>query len=571
MPGARLFVIAAVALVAISSVAVALLAGGGADRGADAGDEAAHAGGGGYAQWRPADGLAPWGLDLLEPPVLAHEHALGPGTGALPSLEEALDFERRYSSFHARGDDGLKQLAEEEHLSGSGTLADPYVLSRFYVEEDLTIESSARALILREGYVGGELRLNYVGSDLLVHHVYARDLRVNENIERDGLYTGGLFHDNEFGVVGQLRHFPGEFRDNAIGPRPSGLLDAVLADGGLLDMPEGLAFNFDGFHGARVHGNRILGPVDIKLHGHYHGDCLNCSSHDHADEAHFPDGNATRDGAHGHAHGDHGEDATGHASHHELASPAMRKWLLEKGLRSHHSVRYHSLHFFDNDIRVEEGIALRYYDRAHRADDETASSEPNPYLEDPHVHFQYVRIEDNRVRGGPLVLDVFNAEDDRHVLPHEGVLRVVANEITVPYTREVAPEPFAYGLDLAQAEGIALLVHRNTVRFVAQEDRSLEGLLFPDAMKDVPTRVGMLVREFERGNATVTDNRVEDADVGLIVKSFGERLWWQLAGNAFQASEDVRTHQVENPPGATPDDPQAGETEEEQGGHPHEH
>lgn len=511
-----------------------------------------------HEDWSPGDGLRPWGLVKGQPPQFVHEHALPAGEGKVPSRSTAMEFSDRYNSLHARGSDALDRLAQRGHLSGSGTVADPYVLERFYVDGDLVLQSIDRAIVIREGYVTGQMKLNYIGSDVLVHHVYAEDLRVNENVRRSGLDTGGLFHDNAFGFIGQLRHFSGEFRDNQVGPKPQGVAMTYLADTGIEQVPPGRVFNFDGFHGASVHSNTIHGRVDIKLHGHYHGDCLACASHDHANESHFPPehrdngDNETGGDEAGHDHGHDGHVHYEHEherSHHGEASDKKREWLEQKGLKSHHSIRYHSLHFYDNEIHVEldELVALRYYDRAHRGDDETANSEPNPYLEDPHVHYQYILLEGNTLYGGGLVLDVFNAKDDRHVVANQGVFHVEGNQITVGYTASSDPPRYVFGMHLKQGDGIEMLVRDNTIAFERHGSQGPVGLL-EDTLYKEPDRFGIYADRMERGNLTFRGNTVEEGNVGLYARLFADQVWWFLQGNDFRTEHDIWDEQNKNPP-----------------------
>ncbi len=510
----------------------------------------------GDEDWTKEDGIGPWGLVKGEPPEFVHEHPWPAGEGEVPSRSEAMDFEDRYNSLFARGSDALDRLAAKGYFSGSGTLADPYVLERFYVDGDLVLQSIDRALVIREGYVTGQMKLNYIGSDVLVHHVYAEDLRVNENVERSGLNTGGLFHDNTFAFIGQLRHFSGEFRDNVVGPKPQGVATSYLSDSGVAQIPPGLVFNFDGFQGANVHENTIHGRVDIKLHGHYHADCLTCTAHDHSNESHFPAGNHESDNGTDGGDGDgHHDDAQtrheheGEPSHHDEASDEKREWLKEQGFRSHHSIRYHSLYFHDNEIHVDpqEQVALRYYDRAHRADDETAASEPNPYLEDPHVHYQYVLIEANELHGGGLVLDVFNAQDDRHAVSNLGVFHAEGNTITTRYETDDESPRVVYGMNLKQADEIEMLVRGNDVHFERADSSGPAGLV-SGALYREPDRYGLIADRFDHGNVTFKGNTVHEGEVGLYARKFSDQVWWTVQDNDFRTEYAMWDEQNGNPP-----------------------
>src|ERR1041384_7111869 len=102
---------------------------------------------------------------------------------------------------------------------GSGTLADPYVISGYYVTGDLYLQDTDACFLITGNYISGQLSLNWNGQCVWVHHNFIGDLRVNENVKRTGDDTGGLIEDNQIAYVGQIRHYDGEVRNNVIGPR----------------------------------------------------------------------------------------------------------------------------------------------------------------------------------------------------------------------------------------------------------------------------------------------------------------------------------------------------------------
>lgn len=421
-------------------------------------------------------------------------------------------------------DEGLDELRAEGHLSGAGTPEDPYVLEDFYVEDTLAISDTSRSLILRNGYVGGQLRLNYVGESLYVHHVHARDLRINENVERVGTNTGGLFHDNSFAFVGQIRHFVGEFRDNTIGPRPEGVFAQALGDTGPFTVAPAVVFNFDGFHRADVHHNHFEGVVDIKLHGHNHADCFTCPVHNHAAEAEFP----------------------GNASHvPELQGDALAQAL---AMRSHHSVRYVSLAFHDNEILVPGGVALRYRDTNHAGDDRTANSEPNEYLEDPHFHVQDVTFEGNRLDGGRFEVEIFNAVDERHPVQNRGILRFIDNDVRAVWERghlgESNPRPAA-AVELLHVDGLDLRLAANEIGF---DEAPRESTDVAQSLKEPRPLIGINIHEADDSNLTLSHNHVATGTYGVFVNKLAETVWWLLEANDFGTTHSWRGEDVAHPP-----------------------
>ena len=471
------------------------------------------------------DVLTPIGWNPLQPPLIDHAPPFDLETGILPTLEKARESTHKYSRFVAKGDGGLQKLRNEGHLAGNGTLENPYILEDFYVDGELSITSTDKALIIREGYVNGQLKLNYIGSLVYVHHVYASDLRVNENVKRDGTNTGGLFHDNKFAFVGQIRHFVGEFMQNEIGPRPQTVIQEYAADTGVAKVPPGVVFNFDGFHTADVHHNKFFGQVDIKLHGHNHADCFVCPIHNHDDEAGFP----------GHDHAALAEDL---------------------GFRSRHSVRYVSLLFRDNEIRVPEGIGLRYNDRNHAGDDRTANSEPNEYLNDRHLHFQDITIRNNRIIGGSIQIDVFNAADENHPVQNRGILRLWDNHIEVHYELRFAPtaqqasKPLP-GIHVRVVDGLELVARGNTIRFVEDKSGDPESLA-GQAAAPKPELRGFTLEQADASNLSLAGNVVESGRFGAYAQKFTESVRWILRGNDFRTEENWRAKDTQHPPEEEP-------------------
>lgn len=493
------------------------------DDAADGGQEHdVHAGHGGSSS--PLDAV---GFDVANAPDLARTPPFPIEAGRRPTYAEARDFAVQYQSLRAVQSEGLDKLRNEGHLKGAGTATDPYLLENFYVAGDLSITSTDRALTIRNGYVEGTLRLNYIGEALYVHHVEAGDLRVNENVKRAGPNTGGLFHDNHFGQVGQIRHFVGEFRDNAVGPKPSNAVQTFLGDSGVGQIPADVVFNLDGFHRGLIHHNAFDGAVVMKLHGHNHGDCFTCVVHDHA--------NATLDEERmgGHDHGWTGGDAA-----------------RDLGFETHHSIRYSSLSFHSNTINVADGVALRYNDRNHAGDDRTANSEPNEDLNDPHVHFQDVTIRDNKLQGGGLVVDVWNAADDRHPVVNHGILRLIGNDIAArpPPQGSVDTRSRPYeAVRLVELDGIELVVQSNKVHFLpANEGSVVDGGLAP--LRAEPQLTGFHIVGAKRGNITIAEDSVASGTYGVYAERLDRTLEWALQGNDFRTQFAWRGRDVGNPP-----------------------
>lgn len=444
------------------------------------------------------------GYDQVEPTDPTHEHALSGGDGQVPTRAEASELPHQLGSFRVVGDEGLAEMADKGYITGSGTLEDPYVIDGFRVRGDLTIRDTTKPLVVKSSYIEGQLTLNYVGSELYVHHNHIFDLRVNENVDRRADTSAGLFEENEIEFIGQLRHFGGTFRHNDVGPRPDNVVETFLSDTGPQPLPDDIVWNFDGYHLGHVHDNTVVGRVDVKLHGHFHGDCNACPSHDHADPSQFPENNTRSEG-------------------------------MEPGSR--HSYRYHTLAFEDNKITAEEtGIALRFYDEAHAGDDQTANSEPNAYLEDRHEHHTYLKIQGNRLDGGSLDLDVVNPVDDRHVRHvSETLVDLKANQVTLP-------EPGA-GISAAYIVNTAdtLTLRAEDNRYTFEQD----SLPMPAGYKWL-TRdgdgfaTGFLFDDVEHTQVSITGTRGQGVDYGITIDHERKGLVIDAHDNDFGAEREDR-------------------------------
>jgi hypothetical protein len=430
-----------------------------------------------------------------------HEHAWTSDGGETPTRAEASELEPHLEEFVVRGDEGLAEMDERGYLEGEGTRESPYVIDGFRIEDELVVRDTSKPLVVKNSYIEGQLKLNYAGEHLHVHHNFVRDLRVNENVDREGPTTSGLFAHNEIAFVGQLRHFSGTFAHNEIGPRPDGVTGTYLSDQGPADLPEDVVWNFDGYHGAHVHNNTVEGRTDVKLHGHFHGSCEACTPHAHHDEDDFP------------------------ADEPEDAAP-----------RSRHSLRYHVLDLENNTFAAGEADrALRVHDRAHAGDDQTAASEPNPYLEDRHEHHAYVRVAHNTVRGGTLGFDVVNADDERHEgLAQEALVGLEANEVHRERPRGEADLVSAFRVHAADTT--RLQAEANAYEFQPEEATGPAGYGWVTD-GELADAVGFRLHEVNASDVHVTGTEGRNATYGVLEEDVRENTPVVLSDNRFDAEE----------------------------------
>lgn len=284
---------------------------------------------------------------------------------------------------------------------GDGSKAKPYVISGWEVR-NLRIEDTDRWVTIRDNAITGQLVLNWIGDRLTMQRNVVNDMRVNQNVARTGMPTSGAITNNQFRVVGQLRHWDGLFAHNVVGTA---------------DNLGARAVNFDGFNGARFVRNTIFGHVDARLHGHHHSSGWGEETHSHKTKT--PE-----------------EEA------------------------SMHRYRYHDVTIAENSIRASGTYGLMYVDTNHAGNDRRAASEADPNLNRPHIHFTKVNILRNNLAGAGIFVNVFQAKDNLHPWFVRGFVDVRDNRIALNEDRYFAR---LQGIEILQAQAMTLRLRGNTI------------------------------------------------------------------------------------------------------------
>lgn len=429
-------------------------------------------------------------------------------SGSVPTAKEADGF-KQLSRIHITKDADFNP--SNGVTSGNGTLQDPYRITGLHVTGDLYIADTDACVEIAGNWIDRQLILNWDGPCVWVHHNYIRDLRVNENVRRTGIDTGGLIELNKINYVGQIRHFDGEFRNNLVGPRD----DANLPEGIFHDLENLIPFfhdtrvlNVDGWNQGLFHHNTVHGSVDLKLHGHHHGTGF-FSSHSHY---------------HGNGEARHDED---------------------------HTQRWQSVTFTDNHVIDTEGYGLRYVDEMHSGDDRKAPSETHADLEKPHTHYTLVEISRNVLEGAGIWVDVFNADDRQHKTRNPGWFTIADNTVHLKsresgmlgeqfFGPRYAPNT---GIWVWQAKEVQMTITGNTLTFQAvQSNDPLHPVtgLSPDWLQWGPdeTPVAVSLEVANDGNYTVTGNKATGFEYGVKARQMDEHAQWAVYGNDFK---DTRT------------------------------
>lgn len=423
--------------------------------------------------------------------TLALISALVTGLMVAPSATAAPERERR-GDITIRGDRSF--VSEQGVRSGAGTKQDPYVISGWSLNS-IVISDTAAYVVIENNEIRSRLVLNWNGDRVKVVNNTIGDLRVNQNVKRTGDRTSGLIANNTIGLVGQLRHWDGIFEHNIVGRR------------GTTHLPyfDSRAVNFDGFNGAKFRNNTIYGYVDVKLHGHHHGSAFGEDSHHHA--------------AAGQSHGMPGDGVD-------------------------HTKRYHEVSISGNTIHAPGRYALRWHDTAHAPDDRTNASETNPDLEKPHIHHTIVRINDNELIGAGLLVDVFNAKDQRHTGYAEGQVHISGNKISVAREEsEDLPYQALHGINVRSARAFRLDITGNVIAGDGPERLAPENLLRGH-------EAGINLSGFDQGQATLSNNLVQSFPVGIKAAHFSESVYWWIKSLTTEAVDQAVMYDrtVSNPP-----------------------
>lgn len=360
--------------------------------------------------------------------------------------------------------------------SGNGTPSNPYVISGWTLG-NISIQDTTKAFVIRDNVITGTLRLNWVGHDVMVMHNTVGDLRVNENNPRWGDPTSGHIMHNTFSSVSQIRHFDGMFSYNTVGAMNQTALGAAY--------PETRAVNFDGFHGARFDHNTIYGYVDARLHGHHHASAFGTTSHMHADGPH--------------------------------------------SMPVDHTRRYHEVLIQANRIYTSHVYALSYLDTDHAANDRTANSETNPYLNAPHTHYTRVNLLSNRLFGAGILVDVFNARDDIHRGTPKGTLDIAYN--TISLQRDTTnPMQVLHGINVQQARYLTLKIRSNTISGPAPlaDVAPLRSLLTSLTSRGT----GVFLNTLDHATVLIDKARVYRRQFGVQATQLTRSVSWSITGLA---------------------------------------
>ena len=357
---------------------------------------------------------------------------------------------------------------------GKGTKRHPYVIEGWELGR-LEIHDTNRYVVIRNNIISN-LTLNYIGNRVKVVRNRIGDLRVNQNVERTGDMTSGVIRNNRFGVVGQLRHWDGLFKNNVVGTRPTG-------DGSELNFGQvsNQIATLDGFNGARYRNNTFFGYVQLRLHGHHHSSGFGSGS------------------SHYHGTGE-GDDKTS---------------LI-------HMKRFHRARFEKNTIYATGPYGLIYTDSNHAANDRTAASETNEALNEPHEHTTKVALLSNTLVGSGIMVDIFNADDPNHLRTNTGHFTIKGNSIQLREYREAVDgwSTPPVGIEVHEARDLHLNIADNSIAGPTAEAHRA-------TIDQVGGHVasGIQLLDLQKAVIHLSNNVVTDRVTGIYARRFKQVEW----------------------------------------------
>ena len=367
--------------------------------------------------------------------------------------------------------------------SGSGTARDPYVISGWDVHH-VEIKDTSKHVVIRNNKISSVLILDWIGGGAHVYNNEVGDLRVNQNVKRTGDMTSGVIANNRFGIVGQLRHWDGVFQNNHVGDSTS-----------CIDIPFFLCrgVNFDGFNGAKFLNNVVYGYVEVRLHGHHHSSSFDDTSHYHG---------------------------TGHEAGHT---------------KTDHTKRFHQVWVSNNTIHSGDYYGLLYTDSNHAGNDRTATSETNPDLNKAHIHTTKAHLLNNKVYGAGIMVDIFNASDERHLGTRTGLMEIKGNQIQVQPKEFSSDDMFRNkdGISIRQAKDLKLSIVGNTISGSFPDDDPATTL-----RKELDYGSGISLNGIDKARIYIYDNQVSSRVYGVRASSMTSSVQWWIRGLKTSAVED---------------------------------
>jgi hypothetical protein len=211
--------------------------------------------------------------------------------------------------------------------------------------------------------------------------------------------------------------------------------------------------------------------------------------------------------------------------------------------------RFHGVKIANNDIHAVGPYGLIYTDSAHSANDRTAASETNEALNDPHEHTTQVAIVNNNLRGSGIVVDIFNADDDRHLRTNTGHFTIRDNTIRVKEYRNAANvwDAPSTGIDVHQARDLHLHIIDNVISGPKGDQTPSVG----DSIAGYVTS-GIKLEDVEKAWIHLSMNEISSRQVAIYARRFTRVKWW-ISGLRTQdvvteVDYDNSSNQPENGP-----------------------
>lgn len=191
-----------------------------------------------------------------------------------------------------------------------------------------------------------------------------------------------------------------------------------------------------------------------------------------------------------------------------------------------HTRRYHETVIAKNKIYSSAAYALAYVDTNHAANDRTANSETNPYLNAPHVHYTRASVLANQLYGAGILVDVFNARDERHKALKAGSLTINSNRVTL---EQDLARPFrvVHGIEVRQARALTLRIASNTITGPAP---ILAVVPVLGSLTRLDSGAGVLLNAIDAATITIANTRISNRRFGVQAVQMSKTVRWTITG-----------------------------------------
>ena len=186
-----------------------------------------------------------------------------------------------------------------------------------------------------------------------------------------------------------------------------------------------------------------------------------------------------------------------------------------------HTQRYHQVSITNNKIYANGAYALAWLDTGHAGNDRTAPSETDEALKEPHAHHTRVRVAGNKLMGAGILVDVFNADDRRHLRTYKGSLEIEKNTITL-HKDDFFSAQQLMGIEMRNAVDVTTRIKSNKITGWKPSN-------FLSFLERWDTNAGILLQNVDKSDVWIVGNSVANRHFGVHAVNFTVSTRWFIS------------------------------------------